>query len=288
MPATTPDAGPRDDRVLAISRWTTYLVIPVLLLGFVILYLLPEQTERLFAWPIASRMSAMLMGAGYGAGALFFILSTRERRWHRFGHAMLGISAFVWPLILATLLHWGKFSHANPAFWLWLVVYLVTPLLLPWLWWRNRVHDDGQPEPGEPPLPARLRQRFVVGALGCLAIALWLFLAPTAAAAWWPWPLTPLTARVVAAWFFLPAAILAILARDGRWSTARLTFVSGLVWTLLLLLAVARAWPEFDPARASRIVYPVGLVLALLAQAAMLGWLPQASRRRASPGASEM
>jgi hypothetical protein len=274
------DANSHDDRVLDLCRWTTYLVIPVLLLGFGILYLLPGETERLFAWPIASRMSAMLMGAGYGAGAIFFILSTRERRWHRFGHAMLGISAFVWPLILATFLHWDKFSHGSPAFWLWFVVYLITPLLLPWLWWRNRGQDSGGPEPGEPAMPPVLIQLFQLAILPTAAIALWLFLAPASAAAWWPWPLTPLTARVVAAWFFLPAAILWILARDGRWSSARLTFIGGLVWNLLLLVAVARAWNEFDPTRAGRWLYPLSLIAAALAQAGMLWFMRGSGRAR--------
>jgi hypothetical protein len=60
-----PPANPRDDRLLAPTRWTARAVIPVLLAAFVILYGFPGDTMRLWSWMICPEMNALLMGGGY-------------------------------------------------------------------------------------------------------------------------------------------------------------------------------------------------------------------------------
>ena len=60
------DASPmRDDRVLRATRITAAVLVPVLVTAAVILYLFPDDTERLFAWPMRPRPTALVMGAGY-------------------------------------------------------------------------------------------------------------------------------------------------------------------------------------------------------------------------------
>ena len=59
----------RDDRVLPETRVVSALIVPFLIAGFVILYLFPNDTGRLFAWTIEPRMTPLVMGAGYVAGA---------------------------------------------------------------------------------------------------------------------------------------------------------------------------------------------------------------------------
>ena len=54
----------RDDRVLRSTRVTSAVLVPVLLTAGVILYLFPDDTERLFAWPMRPRPTALVMGAG--------------------------------------------------------------------------------------------------------------------------------------------------------------------------------------------------------------------------------
>ncbi len=63
---------PRDDRVLRSTRITSAVLVPVLVTAAVILYLFPDDTERLFAWPMRPRPTALVMGAGYFVGAYFF------------------------------------------------------------------------------------------------------------------------------------------------------------------------------------------------------------------------
>lgn len=141
-----------DDRLLAPTRWTATAIVPVLLAAFTILYLFPGRTEALWAWTIRPTMTAMNMGAGYLAGAWFFARVVRVVRagsWHRVGVGFLGTTVFTALLLLATLLHWDRFNHDHVSFWAWLALYLATPVLLPWLWVRNRRTDPGVPEPGD-------------------------------------------------------------------------------------------------------------------------------------------
>ena len=66
IPQTEP--SDTDDRILGSTRVVAALIIPFLVVAFVILYLLPNMTDQLFAWTIMPRMSALLMGAGYASG----------------------------------------------------------------------------------------------------------------------------------------------------------------------------------------------------------------------------
>src|SRR6266511_2579044 len=84
---------PRDDRVLRSTRITSAVLVPVLLTAGVILYLFPDDTERLFAWPMRPRPTALVMGAGYFVGAYFFARLAFAARWQRAGDGCLGGSA---------------------------------------------------------------------------------------------------------------------------------------------------------------------------------------------------
>ena len=62
----------RSDRILPETRWVAALVIPFLIVAFIILYIFPQNTERLFAWKLQPTMSAMMLGAAYAGGIYFF------------------------------------------------------------------------------------------------------------------------------------------------------------------------------------------------------------------------
>ena len=59
----------------------------------------------------------------------------------------------------ATFAHLDRFDTQHVAFWIWVGLYVTTPVLVPLAWWRNRATDPGTPEPGEPPLPPHVRTR---------------------------------------------------------------------------------------------------------------------------------
>jgi hypothetical protein len=277
-----PDAA-RDDLILPATRVVALVVIGILLLAWVVLFLRPGETDHRFAWTIDSRMTAMLMGAGYGSAIYFFVRVLTERRWHRVTLGFLATTVFTWMMLGATLLHWDRFRHGSAPFLLWFWVYLLTPILVPAVWLLNRSHDPGTLEERDAMLPGWTRVVMATAGIAMGAIAAWMYVAPASAASVWPWPLTPLTARAVAAFVALPAVAWIAMAVDGRWSAARVMLTTIALGLVLLLFAVVRAWDEFDPTNPLRLVYVGGLVGTLGAIGVLSLWMRQRSRASAEP-----
>jgi hypothetical protein len=154
-------------------------------------------------------------------------------------------------MLIATFLHWDRFNSGHLPFQLWLILYVVTPFVVPGLWLWNRRRDPHRVEPGELIVPAAVR--IAMGIVGVLLVltALWMFFFPRAAMAQWAWTLTPLTARVMGGWLALSGVGGLVLAGEARWSAWRVLIQSMLVWLALLSVGVARAWHEFDLSRPS-------------------------------------
>jgi len=68
----------RDDAALPAMRIVALVVVAVLLPALVILWGLPGETADLWAWTIKPDLTPIFMGAGYGAGAYFFIRGRRS------------------------------------------------------------------------------------------------------------------------------------------------------------------------------------------------------------------
>jgi hypothetical protein len=233
-----------DDRVLSYTRILSLCIVPFLVAGFVILYLFPQHTARLWAWPLHPTMTAMVLASAYLGGAYFFVRAAFERRWHVLAPGMLAVTAFATLLGVATLLHWGKFTHDNPAFWIWTALYFAAPLLVLGAWLANRRY--AVPASGVDDLVAPA-VRIVVAAIGVLALVqgVAMFISPSTFLDLWPWALTPLTARTLAAVLCLGAAGLGVW-RDARWSTLRRMLEVEIVMVAPMLLAALRAHDQLD------------------------------------------
>ena len=72
----------RDDAVLPATRTLSIVIVPFLVVAFVVLYMFPEDTDRLFAWTIKSTMTAMVLGSVYIGGAYFFVRAATARSFH--------------------------------------------------------------------------------------------------------------------------------------------------------------------------------------------------------------
>jgi hypothetical protein len=275
--ATSSSPSVRDDRILPFTRVLAGIVTAILVTAWIVLYLWPEQTDRRFAWTVEPTMTPMLMGAGYGSAAVFWARVTAGRRWHAVELGFLATTVFAWMLLVATLLHGDKFHHGTGAFRLWLWVYLVTPLVVPAVWAWNRRHDPGVPDAGDPSFPAPVVAALIASGVAMLAIAAWLFVFPSSAIGVWPWSLTPLTARTVAAFVALPGVAWLAIAADGRWSATKAVVETLAVGLVLLLVAVARAWGEFDTGRPLTWAYVGGLVGTLAVLVVWYAWMERHS-----------
>jgi hypothetical protein len=215
-------------------------------------------------------MSAMFMGGGYLAGALFFFRAWRADEWHRLGPGIIATTVFATTLGVATFVNWDQFNHGHVSFWAWTLLYVVTPLLLPLLYLRNRVYDPGTLPPGDVRVPQALRT--VLAALGGaqLLFAFLLFVRPSLFQAHWPWPLTALTARSLAGFAAFPAVTYLAFAFESRWSALRWPFETAITGVALIAVAALRSSGSFRPGTQA-VLWRIGLFFAL---AGLIGvWL---------------
>jgi len=262
VPRSGPADAARDDRVLPVTRWVARFIIPFLAAAFLVLYGVPDRTTQLFAWTIRPEMTPVVMGAGYGAGVYFFYRVATAEEWHTVAPVFLGITTFTWAMAVATVLHWGNFNHEHGTFYLWVVLYAITPLLVPAVWALNRRTDPGVAGDG-----VRLPRivRWFGGALGVAITvsAVVLFVAPDLLIGTWPWAVSPLTARVLAGWFALFGVVNAAVVVDPRWTGARILVQSQVLGFAMVLVGVVRFWDDFDQSNA--LTWPVvgGMALYL-------------------------
>ena len=226
----------RDDRILPVTRVIAALVIPFLVLAFLILYFFPQSSGGRFAWQITPNIMAVYIGAGYLGGAYLFLRALIGKRWHHVSSGLPAITAFTWAMLLATILHWSRFDIRHFPFQLWLILYVVTPFLVPWLWWHNRPTDSGAPDEQDAVVPSAVRQ--VVRWLGAAMVAVGVagFIWPALLINAWPWVLTPLLARVVAGWGFLIGVGNLMISAQARWSSWRVAVGSIASWHVLYMI----------------------------------------------------
>lgn len=208
-----------------------------------LLLLLPDRTGELFAWRIEPEITAMVLASAYVAGGYFFTRVLFGAPWARVAAGFPAVIVFVWFAAAATLLHLDRFITGNLAFAAWIALYVVTPVAIPWLYLRERRHAPARPPD---PLAAGVRTALLaVGGLIALA-GLAMLLAPQAAIDAWPWTLTPLTARIVAAVVALYGSVyLAVALQDSR-SGARIPLEAHALGLAVLLLALALGGGDVD------------------------------------------
>jgi hypothetical protein len=256
--AGTNGPAARDDAVLPATRVLAIGIVPFLVVAFVVLYLFPQSTDRLFAWTITSTMTAMVLGAVYVGGAYFFVRAATARAFHPLNAGFAAVTAFATVMGITTILHWDRFNHDHVAFWLWAGLYFTTPFLVAGVWLANRRRMT-RPAPGD--VVVGRRAQWTIAAIGALALGFGtcFFVAPTSVDDLWPWAVTPLTARVMSAILALGVAAIGVVW-DRRWSAVRLMLQVESLMLGLILLAAVRARDEFDTGAVSTWVFLIGFV----------------------------
>ena len=204
----------------------------------------PEDTAERFAWPIEPTVMATALGAFYVALTPVVVLALLARRWENIRVIVLPAFVFTTVELLATLVHWDKFSVGTAPFDVWLISYVVPPpvFLAAYLWHERR----GDPSPPAERLPGWLRRTLLVlGALlaveGVLA-----FVHPDWLIDSFPWALTPLTARVLSGWLLLIGTLLLSMAREDDRTRVRLASPFLVVALPALVIQVLRYRDQVD------------------------------------------
>jgi hypothetical protein len=154
---------------------------------------------------------------------------------------------------------------------------VVTPFLVPFVWWRNRDADPGTPEEDDLVVPAAAR--WGMGAIGVFMLLSCLisFIAPDVVISFWPWTLSVVTARILGGWFALMGVGGLVMAGESRWSAWRIEVESIIfVWHALVLVGAVWHWEDFKP---GAIWFPVAEGAAIVALLAL--YLIMERRRRA-------
>src|SRR3712207_996448 len=244
-PATDATRGTR--RVAPSMRALLGVFSVLTALATVALFVLAEQTDRTFAWTIQPPLTAAFLGAGYAAGFVLVVLSLREDHWAHVRVPVWTVFVFVVLTLVASLLHLDRL-HLDPdpagsvavaAGWFWLAVYVILPVgMLGALWRQERT--PGADPPKRAPVPRALVAALAVESVVLTVVGAVLFVAPGTATDVWPWPLTPLTARVTAAWLIAFGLATALAALAGDLRRLRTAAIAYTVFGLLVTVAVLR------------------------------------------------
>jgi hypothetical protein len=264
-------AAPSQTATDTLTRVIAGLIFVILLDAAQLLFFYPGRTGELWAWKLQPEVTAMLLGSVYAGGAYFFLRIVFGAPWRRVAAGFPAVIVFVWIAGIATLLHLDRFIKDGAPFVAWAALYAVTPFLVPWLVARNhRLYGA----PSGPPLPGALAA--VLGAVGgALLVAGVLFLiVPDVAIDNWPWPLTPLTARVTGAVLAMYGTVWLAVAVHRTWVGARIPLESHAIGMAFLLLGVARGEDVVD--------WDNALAIAIVAAAAAMLVVSVVLSRRAT------
>jgi hypothetical protein len=260
VPRSLPPAG----RVLALTRAGIWILFILALANGVYLYLLPAHALTDYAWAIKPPVSAAFIGAGFLAGTLATgLVLWLARRWRTFQTLPIALWVLATSLLAATIIHHAKFKFGYAPTWVWTVVYAAVPLAVPVLVYRQRRAAESRPA-ADP----RLRLVRVLSAvLGAVLLigAVALYAAPVRLGAHWPWLLTPLLARVVAAWYALFGTMLLSCAAGMRHASEALIPYATLASWCVLLLALPLLHPADVVTDGTAFALWAALMVALLA-----------------------
>jgi hypothetical protein len=224
-----------DGRVRSLTRVGIWVLLVLAAANGLFLYLLPGLADSDYAWSIRPPVNAAFIGAGFLAGTLAtgLVLATATR-WRTFSTLPPALWVLASTLLAATIIHHDRFRWDYPPTWVWALVYGGVPLAVPFLVARQRRVAEAKPAAD----PALRAVRVLSGIVGVplLAGAIALFAAPVELGAHWVWPLTPLLARTVAAWYALfGTMLLSCAVALRRPAEAIIAYATLGAWSLLLL-----------------------------------------------------
>jgi hypothetical protein len=268
---------------LPLTRGWLNFATAVEIVAILQLYFFSTATDKYFAWTIAVPLSAAFLGAGFGAGFILVFLYRNETLWANARVALPGVLVFTLLTLLATILHIDKFhivTSKDPVAvffsWVWLVVYIVAPIVQAVAIWQQTRISGAEP-PREHPLPMWLKAALGIHVAAMLLVGIPLFIAPTAVAPFWPWTLTPLTARAVAAWLIGIGSILGHALWENEWSRIRGGALAYALYSLMQLIALLRFSDEVILGTS------FWIYLAVLVSGLGLGWYGWKTAQRFPP-----
>ena len=208
--------------------------------------LAPQDSATNFAWPIQPVVMAAVLGAFYMSSALLFVIPFLAKRWEMIRVMILPTAIFSTVQLIATFLHWDKFSIGITPFYVWFASYLLPPPIFvsAYLWHQRRAVATTRE--ADSPLPAWIRTLFWIIGIGLILLATSAFILPSLLIQNFPWKLTPLTTRSLCGWIMILGVVLISMVREN--DRARVRFATPLLILVLptILLQMSRFADQVD------------------------------------------
>jgi hypothetical protein len=246
-------------RVRSLTRMGVWVLLVLAAANGLFLYFLPGLADSNYAWSIKPPVNAAFIGAGFLAGTLAtgLVLATATR-WRTFSNLPPALWVLASTLLAATIIHHDRFRWDYPPTWVWGLVYGAVPLAVPFLVARQR--NAAEPIPTADPALRTIRVLSAIVGVPLVVGAAALFAAPAQLGEHWVWPLTPLLARTVAAWYALfGTMLLSCAVALRRPAEAIVAYATLAAWSLLLL-----ALPLLYPSDVTAAGPWIALMLVLL------------------------
>jgi hypothetical protein len=210
---------------------------------------------------------AAVLGAYYISSALLFLLPLFARRWEMIRVMILPTALFSTAELLATVLHWSKFSVGTVPFTAWLLSYLLPPPIFFgfYLWQERRARQLETLVPTEP-LPTEVRIALLHWGGLLTALATFTFILPQVMIANAPWSMTPLTVRAFSSWLIAAGTLMLSMVREND----RTRVLFGVPMLLLMFPAVTLQIARF-PAEVNFANFGLFLVYGVMLVAFVLG-----------------
>ena len=171
----------RKDRLIPLVR-IAFVPLGVLTAIFgPLLVIFPDSTASFWAWQIKPAMSAVWVGAAYTFGAIAIVTMLRVGSWRAAAVPIFATWTFSIVMLVATLMHLDRFFLGTINFYVWLIIYIALPVLLPLMWWLNRGQDPG-PQPTDMLVPGRLSLVARVAGVILLPASLLMIVSPASVA----------------------------------------------------------------------------------------------------------
>jgi hypothetical protein len=265
-----------EGRILESTRVGVWILFVLAFANGAFLYVLPGSAKTDYAWSIVPPVNGAFIGAGFLAGTLATgLVLFVAARWRSLQTLPPALWVLATTLLVATLIHTDRFKWDYVPTWLWLVVYAGVPFALPVLvLLQQRVA-----EPAPPPDPGLGVVRALSAVCGAVLVvgAAALFIAPVDVGEHWPWALTPLLGRAVAAWYAMVGTMLLSCAVQlRRPSEAVIPYSTLAAWCLLLLALPLLHSDDVDTGGGEYVAWLAGmLVLLALSALALARSLPR-------------
>jgi hypothetical protein len=205
-------------------------------------FFVPDQVLNGIPW-FAPPLHARFIGSIYLSAAVFCAGAALARSASEVRAIPPMIAAWTGIVFLVSLIYLTGQHYRRPPIWIWLVAYLVYPLIALWLWWMRRSDPS---ESGGTPLPEWARRYLLIQGIVLSICGLVLLFAPRIAVQCWPWRLTALLAQVYSGPILCYAIGSLLLSRRRFFRDVRIAVIGNLVFVLGALIASLLHLESFD------------------------------------------